>query len=140
MQKKKILFLCTGNSARSQMAEGLTRHLSHESIEVHSAGLEQKGLNPFAIQIMDEIGIDIRGQKSKLIDPVLLTQIDLIITVCDNAGEHCPMTPPGIRRLHWPLHDPAKATGSETEIAIQFRTVRDDLKKRIESLLGDFKI
>jgi arsenate reductase len=140
MQKKKILFLCTGNSARSQMAEGLTRHLSHGSIEVHSAGLEPKGLNPFAIQVMDEIGIDIRGQKSKVIDPALLNQVDLIITVCGNADERCPMTPPGIRRVHWPLPDPAKATGSETEIATHFRTVRDDLKERIESLLGDFRI
>ncbi|MBI1820282.1 MAG: arsenate reductase ArsC [Nitrospirae bacterium] len=136
-KKKKVLFICTGNSARSQMAEGLTRHLSKGSVEVHSAGLEPKGLNPYAIKVMDEIGINIRDQKSKEIYPALLNQADLIVTVCGNAEERCPVTPPGIQRLHWPLPDPAKATGSESEISSRFRGVRDEIRKRIESLLKE---
>ena len=131
----KIMFLCTGNSCRSQIAEGFARELGKGILEVHSAGINPAGLNEKAVKIMNEIGIDISQQRSKPIDEGLLKKMDIIITLCDNAAESCPLLPPGIRRLHWDLQDPAKAEGTEEEIMNEFRKVRDEIEKRIRNLL-----
>ncbi|MEW5994412.1 MAG: arsenate reductase ArsC, partial [Candidatus Zixiibacteriota bacterium] len=101
----RILVLCTGNSCRSQMAEGFFRKFSGHEIEVHSAGLEPRGLNPRAVQVMKEVGVDIADQMSKHLDRYLGQQFDFVITVCDNAAKHCPTFPGNSRRLHWPFDD-----------------------------------
>lgn len=133
--KKKVVFLCTGNSARSQMAEGLARHLGKDIVEVQSAGLEPKGMHVLAIKVMDEIGIDVRNQQSKSIDPAILSQADWIITVCGHAENRCPATPPHIRREHWPLEDPAQVPGDEQERLHIFRKTRDALRNHIVRFL-----
>jgi arsenate reductase (thioredoxin) len=135
----KIMFLCTGNSCRSQMAEGFARELGKGFIEAYSAGLSPQGVNPRAVTIMKESGIDISQQKSKPIDEALLNSMDVIITLCDNAAESCPFTPPGIKRLHWSLKDPAKASGTEEEIMREFRQVRDEIKEKIVNFIGDLQ-
>lgn len=132
--KKKVLFLCTGNSCRSQMAEGFVRALGGESWEAYSAGLDPQGVNPNAVKVMSEAGIDISGQKSKLIDPAVLENVDLIVTLCGSADEKCPAVPARVRREHWPLEDPAKATGSSDEVLEVFRRVRDEIHRRVEDL------
>ncbi|MBS1112389.1 MAG: arsenate reductase (thioredoxin) [Nitrospirae bacterium] len=131
----KIMFLCTGNSCRSQMAEGFARELGTGIVEAHSAGLNPAGLNQRAVKVMDEIGIDISSNQSKAIDADLLETMDVIITLCDHASESCPWTPPHIRRLHWSLPDPAKATGTEEEVLREFRKVRDKIRTRTEDFL-----
>lgn len=136
-KKKKVLFLCTGNSCRSQMAEGFARALAGDRFEVYSAGLEPAGVNPRAVQVMHEVGIDISGQTSKPIDPEILLKVDLIVTLCGDAADRCPVTPPQVRRLHWPLEDPARATGTEEEILARFRQVRDEIRRRVESLFAE---
>lgn len=139
MQKKPvILFLCTGNSCRSQMAEGFARALGGEKVEVYSAGLEPAGLNPRAVAVMAEAGIDISGQTSDPIDPEILNKADLIVTLCGDARDKCPVTPQTIRREHWPLPDPAKAEGEEEEIMAVFRSVRDEIRERVAKLLEDY--
>lgn len=135
----KVLFLCTGNSCRSQMAEGFARELGKGLFEVHSAGLRPHGVNQRAVAVMKEIGIDISQQKSKSIDEELLKQMDIIITLCDDAAESCPLTPPEIRRIHWSLKDPAKATGSEEEIMKEFRSVRDEIAKRVQDFVAEVR-
>ena len=131
MKQKKVLFLCTGNSARSQMAEGLMRHLRGDAFEVDSAGVEPKGVHPAAIQVMKEIGIDISQQKSKYIDDLQGKEFDYIITLCDHAAQNCPVfTGTGIK-LHRSFPDPAAAQGSEQEVLEAFRKVRDELKQFI---------
>lgn len=132
---KKVMFLCTGNSCRSQMAEGFARELGKGGIEPYSAGLTPAGLNERAVQVMKEIGIDISKQKSKSIDEQLLKKMDMIITLCDNAAESCPWTPPELRRIHWPLKDPAKAEGTEDEIMGEFRRTRDEIEQRVRDLI-----
>lgn len=133
---KKIYFLCTGNSCRSQMAEGFGHHfLPAAEYEVRSAGIEAHGVNPKAIMVMAEVGISIESQTSKVIDPVYFTQADLIITLCGDARDRCPRIPVGTTHLHWDLPDPAQATGSESEILAQFRAVRDEIQKRVQTLL-----
>ena len=134
-RKPRVLFLCTGNSCRSQMAEGFVRALGGESIEVQSAGIEAHGQNPRAIAAMAEAGIDISGQESTRLDDDMLERVDLVVTVCGHADEHCPVLPAGVERVHWPLPDPAKATGTETEIGDTFRAVRDDIHRRVKQLL-----
>lgn len=134
---KKIMFLCTGNSCRSQMAEGFARSLGKGVLEVHSAGLSPHGVNPLAVAVMKEIGIDISNQTSKAIDESLLKQMDIVITLCDDAAESCPWTPPDIKRIHWPLKDPAKATGTEEEIMQEFRKVRDEIEKRVQNFIEE---
>ena len=114
MVKTKVLFLCTHNSARLQMAEGLLRNLAGDRFEVMSAGTEATHVRPLAIRAMDELGIDISGQESKLLERYLGKTFDYVITVCDDANEACPVFP-GARRLHWSFEDPAQATGSEEE-------------------------
>jgi arsenate reductase len=134
-----ILFLCTGNSCRSQMAEGWARHFAGKAFGVQSAGIEAHGKNPRAISIMQETGIDISGQESTRVTPAMLEQADLVVTVCGHADEHCPVLPPGTRKIHWPLDDPAKATGTEEEILRVFRTSRDDIRERVKVLLEELQ-
>jgi len=117
------------------MAEGWTRHLSGGQIEVTSAGIEAHGKNPRAMAVMAEAGVDISGQESTMLADEMLEWADLVITVCGHADAHCPALPAGTRRIHWPLEDPAKATGSEEEIMAVFRTSRDDIRGRVEQLL-----
>lgn len=131
----KIMFVCTGNSARSQMAEGWARYLSEGKWEVHSAGVKPKGVNPYAIQVMRESGVDMSGQESKNLGYELMGQMDVIVTLCDNAKESCPVIPPKVKTLHWSLPDPAGFTGTEEQKKQLFRTVRDEIRERIKKLL-----
>ena len=137
MDKLKILFLCTGNSCRSQMAEGFARDLGKGAVEPHSAGLMAAGVNRHAIAVMDEAGIDISVQRSKEIDWDLLRTMDVIVTLCANALESCPVTPKEITRFHWPIKDPVGATGTEEEILTEFRRARDEIRVRVVRLLAD---
>ena len=122
--KLKILFLCTGNSCRSQMAEGLARILGRDVLVPFSAGLLAAGVHPRAVAVMREIGIDISKHKSKEIDEALLMTMDTVITLCSSAEEACPVTPPGIRRLHWPVRDPVATIGSTEEVMKDLLTAR----------------
>ena len=131
-----ILFLCTGNSCRSQIAEGWTRRIGGNAVAVQSAGIEAHGKNPKAIEVMREVGIDISGQESTIVDDNMLQQADLVVTVCGHADEHCPVLPPGVTKLHWPLIDPAKATGSDEDIMREFRATRDEIGRRVRELLN----
>ena len=133
------MFLCTGNSCRSQIAEGLLREYGKGTFEVQSAGLLATRVHPRAIAVMKEIGIDISGQQSKEIDPGLLRTMDMIITLCSNAEESCPWTPPHIKRLHWPINDPVGAVGTEEEIMKQFRGARDEIKARVLDFITGIK-
>ena len=130
-----IMFLCTGNSCRSQMAEGWARHLGGDAITVQSAGIEAHGKNPRAISVMQEAGIDISQQESTRVTPAMLEQADLVVSVCGHADENCPVLPPDTRKVHWPLSDPAKAKGTEEQIMQVFRASRDDIRRRVQSLL-----
>jgi len=132
MMKPKVLFLCTGNSARSQMAEGYLRHVAGQKYEVLSGGISPKGLNPLAVEAMHEIGIDISRQKSKDVCDFLGTAIQYVVTVCDNAKEHCPIFPGTYKFLHWGLDDPAAATGPREEKLAVFRRVRDQIVRHID--------
>lgn len=132
----KIMFLCTGNTCRSQMAEGFAKELGEEVAEAYSAGVNPAGhVHPKAIAVMKEAGIDISRQEPKGIDHDLLLKMDMVITLCGNAEATCPMTPPQIKRQHWPIEDPVKATGPEEEIMMEFRKARDEIKVRIQNLL-----
>jgi len=135
----KIMFLCTGNSCRSQMAEGFAKHLGKGLLEVHSAGLIAAGVHPRAIAVMQEAGIDISRQRSKEIDQDLLNTMDIVITLCDNAAEACPWTPPDIKRLHWPVNDPVGTVGTEEQIMKQFRRARDEIRGKIEQFAAEIK-
>ena len=135
-----ILFLCIGNSCRSQMAEGWARYIGGDAASVQSAGIEAHGKNPRAIEVMQEVGVDISGQESTIVDDRMLQQADIVVTVCVHADEQCPVLPPGITRLHWPLNDPAKATGSEEEITRDFRAARDEVERRVRELLNTMGI
>src|SRR5437588_9258444 len=137
---QRILFICTHNSARSQMAEGLVRYLGGERFEVFSAGTEATHVRPLAIRAMAELGIDISGQESKTLDRFVNQPFDDVITVCDTAAEACPIFP-GARRLrHWSFADPSKATGSEDEQLAVYRRVRDEIWARIEKELLDSQL
>lgn len=133
--KQRVLFICTHNSARSQMAEGLLRHLAGDRFEVFSAGTEATQVRPLAIKAMAEIGIDISEQQSKTLDRYLNEPFAMVITVCDTAAETCPIFPGAAQRRHWSLMDPSKATGSEAEQLAVYRRVRDELRAHIESEL-----
>ena len=131
MRRRKILFLCTGNSARSQMAEGFARALGADALDARSAGLEPKGIHPLTPKVMAEKGIDLTMHTSKGFHIADAAGADLVITLCANADERCPMLPPRVKRRHWPLEDPTAVTGED---AIEvFRRVRDE----IETLVGD---
>jgi arsenate reductase len=139
MQKLHLLFLCTGNSCRSQISEGWGVHFGGDWLEVQSAGIEAHGKNPHAIAVMKEAGIDISGQESTKLTPEMIQWADLLVTVCGHADEHCPVLPAGKRKIHWPLTDPAKAKGSEEEIMEVFRASRDDIKRRTEALVTQLR-
>lgn len=134
---KRLLILCTGNSARSQMAEGLFRHEAGDAFEVYSAGTKPSVVRPEAIAVMREIGIDISGHRSKSVDEFIGERLDYVITVCDNAKESCPVFPGATIRLHWPFEDPAAVSGSEEERKAAFRKVRDQIHSRIMVFLGE---
>ena len=133
--KPKVLFLCTGNSARSQMAEGYLRHHAGDRFEALSAGISPKGLNPLATEAMREIGIDISNQTPKDAGLYLQTAVQYVITVCDNAKERCPIFPGTFKYLHWGFPDPAAAEGSHDQRLAAFRTTRDAIAERIEAEL-----
>ncbi|UJF34404.1 arsenate reductase (thioredoxin) [Paenibacillus hexagrammi] len=138
MTKKLVYFLCTGNSCRSQMADGFLRSIGGETYEVHSAGLEAHGLNPRAVQIMEEAGIDISSHTSDVISQELLSRADYIITLCGHANDNCPVVRNDkAARWHWGFDDPAKAVGTEEEIMTKFREVRDAIKARIELFVAE---
>jgi arsenate reductase len=137
MTKARVLFLCTHNSARSQMAEGLLRHLAGDRFEAHSAGTEATQVRPLAIRAMDEIGVDISGQESKTLERYLREPFDHVITVCDDANEACPFFPGARNRLHWSFEDPSRAEGSEEERLAVFRLVRDRIRGRVQAELVD---
>jgi arsenate reductase len=132
-----VLFLCTGNSCRSQMAEGWTRELGGSAVAVESAGIEAHGKNPRAIAVMAEAGVDISGQESTVVDDAMLRRADVVVTVCGHADEVCPALPAGVRKIHWPLADPAKAPGSEEQIMAAFRATRDEVERRVRGLLAE---
>ncbi|GIW07429.1 MAG: arsenate reductase [Dehalococcoidia bacterium] len=134
-KKQRVLFVCTHNSARSQMAEGWLRHLAGDRFEAHSAGTEATQVRPLAIRAMAEVGIDISGQRSKTIEEYLGQPFDWVITVCDQAAEACPLFPGGGERLHWSFPDPSKATGSEDQQLAVYRQVRDAVRERTETEL-----
>lgn len=133
MSKKTIYFLCTGNSCRSQMAEGWAKKYLGHDWNVKSAGLEAHGLNPNAVKAMNEVGIDITSHTSDVIDPEILNNADLVVTLCGHADDHCPTTPPHVKREHWGFDDPAKAEGTEEEKWAVFQRVRDQICDRIKT-------
>lgn len=133
MTKKRVLILCTGNSARSQMAEGILRHIAGDRYEVESAGTIASFVRPQAMAVMKEIGIDISSHRSKCLDEFLDQQFDYIITVCDNANQTCPTFPGNATRLHWSFDDPAEAQGTEEQVLAVFRRVRDKIFQRLRS-------
>lgn len=136
MNKRRMLILCTGNSARSQLAEGLFRHEAGDVFEVFSAGTQPSVVRPEAIAVMREIGLDISGHRSKSVDEFVGQEFELVITVCDNARESCPVFPGQTQRLHWPFEDPAAVQGSEPRRLDAFRKVRDQIHRRITDYLG----
>jgi arsenate reductase (thioredoxin) len=131
MTKSRVLILCTGNSARSQMAEGLLRELGHGQIEVYSAGTKPSVLNPLAIRAMSEAGIDISQQRSKHLDEFRAQPFDTVITVCDDAAEACPVFPGRAERIHWSIPDPAAVQGTEDEQLAAFREARDQINAHL---------
>lgn len=135
--KKKVLFLCTGNSCRSQMAEGWLRHLAGERFDVASAGTHPVGLNPYAVTVMGEAGIDISHHVSERVDSYLAQRFDYVITVCDRAEETCPIFADASTTLHWNFDDPAKATGTYEQQLIVFRKSRDEIGERIRRFITE---
>lgn len=134
MSKQRVLILCTGNSARSQMAEGLLRQDAGDNFDVFSAGVEPTHVRPEAIEAMQEIGIDISRQRSKSVDEFAGQEFDYVITVCDNANEKCPVFPGKTRRIHWSFEDPAAAVGDEATRLGIFRRVRDEIREKLRTL------
>ncbi|NOZ53614.1 MAG: arsenate reductase ArsC [Gammaproteobacteria bacterium] len=130
-----LLFLCTGNACRSQIAEGWARSLGGDWLQVQSAGIAAHGKNPRAIATMQAVGIDISAQQSTQLTDAMLVEADYLVTVCGHADEHCPALPASICKEHWPLQDPAKATGTEADITAVFRASRDDIRSRVVDLL-----
>ena len=135
MSKSRVLFLCTHNSARSQMAEGFLRALAGDRFEVASAGAEARGVNPLAVRAMHEVGVDITRQSSKTLDRYLNDAWDHVVTVCDSANEACPVFPRAVTRAHWSFDDPSAAQGTEEQRLDVFRRVRDEIRGRIEAWL-----
>ena len=136
MNTKRILVLCTGNSARSQMGEGLFRHIRGEGWEVHSAGTKPSLVRPEAIAVMKELGIDISGHRSKSVDEFAGQFFDYVITVCDNARDNCPVFPSNAERIHWSFEDPAAVEGSEEVRLAAFRRIRDQIHDRVNQFFA----
>ncbi len=137
MDKKKVIFICTGNACRSQMAEGLLRHMAGDKFEVYSAGSHPSRLHPASAAVMAEWGIDIARHTAEPIDDYLETGIDIVITVCDNAQQICPTFPGNVKRIHWGLDDPYHGWGAEPEDLLPYREIRDELKDRIKVFLTE---
>jgi len=137
MDKKKVIFICTGNACRSQMAEGLLRHMAGNKFEVYSAGSHPSHLHPASVAVMAEWGIDIARHTAEPIDDYLETGIDIVITVCDNAQQICPTFPGNVKRIHWGLDDPYHGWGAEPEDLLPYREIRDELKDRIKVFLTE---
>jgi arsenate reductase (thioredoxin) len=136
MTRRRVLFLCTHNSARSQMAEGFLRRLAADRLEAASAGTEATRVHPLALRAMAEVGIDLSTHTSKTVDRLLDQPWDYVITVCDSAHERCPLFPGRTTRLHWSFDDPSQATGSEDQRLATFRRVRDEIRMRLEGWLA----
>ena len=136
-ERTNVLVLCTGNSCRSQMAEGFFRSLGDSKVATYSAGLTTHGLNPLAIKTMAKIGVDISGQTSDALEKYLNDRFDYIITVCDNAAENCPVFPGDAKRLHWPFDDPAQAVGSEEDRLLMFAKIRDAIGRQVREFLEE---
>jgi arsenate reductase len=136
MTKPRVLFLCTGNSARSQMAEGYLRHIAGDRFDVASAGINPTTVNPLAIEVMGEVGVDISHQQSKSAGSLLRESFRYVITVCDHANERCPIFPGAVKRIHWPLDDPANATGTDAERLAVFRRIRDEIMERVRAFVS----
>ena len=134
-QKKRVLFLCTGNSCRSQMAEGFLRHIAGDKFEVYSAGVKPTQINSLAIKVMAEAGVDISKHRSKSAMEFIGESLDYVITVCDNAKQTCPVFPEKYEKVHWDLEDPAVAQGTKEEKLNVFRKTRDEIKERLLSFL-----
>ncbi|HWR16871.1 MAG TPA: arsenate reductase ArsC [Terriglobales bacterium] len=134
--KTRVLFLCTGNSCRSQMAQGFLRAYASERFEAHSAGTNPSGINPLAVQVMNEVGIDISGQRSKHVAEYQGQDVSLVVTVCNNAKEQCPIFPGRCLREHWPFEDPAEAAGSLEHRLNVFRRVRDEIDVRVRAFVA----
>ncbi|HWR50387.1 MAG TPA: arsenate reductase ArsC [Bryobacteraceae bacterium] len=134
---KRILVLCTGNSARSQMGEGLFRHIGGGEYDVESAGTNPSRVRPEAIAVMKEIGIDISGQRSKSVDEFAGQRFDYIVTVCDSARDKCPVFPGTAERIHWSLEDPAAVEGGEEDRLAAFRRIRDQLRTQVKSFFEE---
>jgi arsenate reductase (thioredoxin) len=140
MNKPSVLILCTGNSCRSHLAEGVLRHIAGDLFDVHSAGSKPAGcVHPKAIAVMKEIGIDISGHTSKHLNEFLDRKIDTVITVCGNADQACPMFPGHVNRYHWGFDDPAQATGTDEEIVAVFRRVRDRIRLVFEAYAAGYR-
>ena len=137
VSKPKVLFLCTGNSCRSQMSEGFLRHIAGETFEVFSAGTDPVTVNPNAVRVMSERGIDISGQQSKGVKPFLGHHFPYVITVCDQANERCPIFPGVVTRLHWSFEDPAQAVGTNEERLAVFRRVRDEMEASVRRFVEE---
>ena len=135
--KKRVLILCTGNSARSQMAEGLLRHMAGDRFDVQSAGTIASFVRPQAIRAMQEVGIDISSHRSKSVDEFAGHGFDYVITVCDNAKQNCPIFSGRTERIHWSFDDPAEAAGSDEEIMVVFRRVRDEIRRKLEDFAAE---
>ncbi|MEO8041643.1 MAG: arsenate reductase ArsC [Acidobacteriota bacterium] len=138
MKKRSVLILCTGNSARSQMAEGILRDLAGEKFVVESAGVAPSSVRPEAVEAMREIGLDISAHRSKSVDEFLDRRFDFIITVCDNAKESCPLFPGDAARIHWSFEDPAAVEGNSEERLTAFRTVRDKIRDRLQIFTAEY--
>jgi arsenate reductase (thioredoxin) len=134
--KQRVLFLCTGNSARSQMAEGLLRHLAGHRFDVASAGTHPAGLNPLAVQAMQELGADLSSHRSKNMSEFTNQTFEYVVTVCDRAKDACPRWPHAATLLHWSFEDPAAAGGTEAERLHAFRTIRDQIRLRIDAFIS----
>lgn len=139
MSTQRVLFLCTGNSARSQMAESFLRKYGNGQFESHSAGMEPKGVNPLTVKVMNEVGIDISSQESKGIDRYLgKRHFQYLVTVCDDADQNCPTVWPGVNtRMHWSFEDPARFEGTEEEKLAKFREVRDLIEMKIKAWVAE---
>ena len=133
---KRVLFVCTGNRARSQMAEGLLRHLAGDRFEVHSAGTEPKGLARHTVEVMLEIGVDVSGQRSEHVDVYAGQRFSYVITVCDSARQSCPVFPGGGERIHWDVEDPADTIARGDSPRDAFRAARDELRRRIDQFVA----
>ncbi len=135
MHPKRIMVLCTGNSCRSQMAEGFLKADWGDRVEAHSAGLLVTEVHPRAIAVMSEVHIDISEHSSKLIDPALLAEMDIVITVCDTARDSCPNIPASANHIHMPVRDPVNTVGTEEEIMADFRRARDEIREKLQDVL-----